>query len=138
MPRYRPDPPGAGAYPAGVDLRTVDKPRNHIPRLPAEMMPKYVVRESRAPVFRTRDLLSKEGLIDLAFKEHPGLRLGNFFNLNAPAAYDRAIREQLAASRSDLADDTVAMAAGGDLSEVAVMQQDILDASFSAESPVFK
>jgi hypothetical protein len=137
MPSYRPAAP-ASPYPAGVDLRTVDKPRNQIPRLPVEMMQKYVVRESREPVFRTRDLLTKAGMIDLAFKEHPGLRFGNFFNLNAPAAYDRAIREQLAASRSDLADDTFAMAAGGDPSEEAVMQQDILDASFSAQSPVFK
>jgi hypothetical protein len=99
------------------------------------MMQKYVVRASRVPVFRTRDLLSKEGLIDLAFKEHPGLRFGNFFNLNAAAAYDRAIREQLAASRQDLVDDTFALAAGGEPDEEAVMQQDILDASFANQTP---
>jgi hypothetical protein len=134
MPSYQPERP-AGGSPADADLRTIDKPRNQIPRLPAAMMQKYVVRASRVPVFRTRDLLSKEGLIDLAFKEHPGLRFGNFFNLNAAAAYDRAIREQLAASRQDLVDDTFALAAGGEPDEEAVMQQDILDASFANQTP---
>jgi len=133
MPKYHPAA-AAGTQPAELDLRTIDKPKNHIPRLPVEMMQKYVVQSSRVPVFRTRDLLSNAGLIDLAFKEHPGLRFGNFFNLNAPAAYDRAIREQLAASRQDLTEDTFAMAAGGEPDEEAVMQQDILDASFAKQT----
>jgi hypothetical protein len=133
MPSYRPAAP-ASSYPAGVDLRTVDKPRNQIPRLPVEMMQRYVVRESREPVFRTRDLLTKAGMIDLAFKEHPGLRFGNIFNLNAPEAYDRAITEALAESRRDLADLAFAMAVGDDTAEAEAMQQDILDASFAKQT----
>jgi hypothetical protein len=135
MPSYRPAGP-ADPYPAGVDLRTVDKPRNQIPRLPVEMMQRYVVRESKEPVFRTRDLLTKAGMIDLAFKEHPGLRFGNFFNLNAPEAYDRAITEALAESRRDLADLSFAMAVGDDTAEAEAMQQDILDASFAKQTQV--
>jgi hypothetical protein len=50
------------------------------------------VRESRLPEFRTRDLYTKAGLIELSFKEHPGLRIGNFFNLNAKIAYDMMYR----------------------------------------------
>jgi hypothetical protein len=135
MPSYRLVAP-ASPYPAGVDLRTVDKPRNQIPRLPAEMMQRYVVRESRLPVFRTRDLLTKAGLIDLAMKEHPGLRIGNFFNLNAPDAYDRAITEALAESRRDLADLAFAMAVGDDTAAAEAMQQDIIDASFAKQTQV--
>lgn len=135
MPSYRPAAP-ASPYPAGVDLRTVDKPKNQIPRLPVEMMQRFVVRESKEPVFRTRDLLTKAGMIDLAFKEHPGLRFGNIFNLNAPEAYDRAITEALAESRRDLTDLAFAMAIGDDTAAAEAMQQDILDASFAKQTPV--
>ena len=93
------------------------------------MLQKFVVHESRLPVFRPRDLYAKAGLIDLSFREHPGLHIGNFFNLNAGAAYEKMIDEQLWAARQDLADTAVAMAIGGDAGEIGVAQESILDES---------
>jgi hypothetical protein len=107
-----------------------DKPRNQIPRLPANVMERYVVHGARPPVFRTRDLYTRAGLIDLAFKEHPLLRIGNFFGLKNQVAYKVIIGEQLAEARSDLTDDVLAIAGAGDPEEAKVLQQAILDEAF--------
>jgi len=138
MPVYSPEIYSSKSSTSAADLRDIDKPKNQIPRLPVVMMQKYVVRESRLPEFRTRDQYTKAGLIELSFKEHPGLRIGNFFNLNAKVAYDMMIDEQLYAARQDLVDTVFAMAAGGDPREIDVMQQAILDSAFIRESPVGK
>jgi hypothetical protein len=130
MPAYSPElsAPKLGA--SAADLRDIDKPKNQIPRLPLVMMQKYVVRESRLPVFRNLDLYTKAGLIDLSFKEHPGLRIGNFFNLNAKVAYNMIKDEELFAERQDLADTVLAMAVDGDTEEARLMQKAISDESF--------
>jgi len=135
LPAYSPEilAPSGGSPTA--DLRDIDRPKNQIPRLPVSLMKKYVVRESRLPVFRTRDLYTKAGLIDLAFKEHPGLRIGNFFNLNAKVAYEIIIEEQLYAARQDLVDTVLAVAAAGDAEEVGVMQRAIIDESMMSWWP---
>jgi hypothetical protein len=125
--KYSPDQYGPNA-PAPVSKDT-DKPKNQIPRVPLEVMQKYVVHEARPPVFRTLDLYTKAGLIDLSFKEHPGLRIGNFFNLNANEAYERIVNEQLAAERQDVSDTAVAMAIMGDTEDAGAMQQALLDES---------
>jgi hypothetical protein len=138
MPVYGPELYSPKSGTSAADLRDIDKPKNQIPRLPVVMMQKYVVRESQLPEFRTRDLYTKAGLIELSFKEHPGLRIGNFFNLNAKVAYDMMVDEQLYAARQDLVDTVFAMAAGGDPQEIDVMQQAILDSAFIRESPVGK
>jgi hypothetical protein len=130
LPAYVPVKPGTGPAGEATDLRDIDKPRNQIPRLPVEVMQRYVVRESRLPVFRPRDLYTKAGLIDLAFKEHPGLRIGNFFNLNAKAAYQAIVSEQLYADRMELTDLAIAMAVGGDAEEAEAMQDAIKEQSF--------
>lgn len=132
MPAYTPAVSAAKSGGPEVDLRDLEKPKNQIPRLPVQMMQRYVVHAARVPEFRPRDLYTKAGLIDMSFKEHPGLRIGNFFNLNAPAAYERIINEQLFAARQDLVDTVIAMANGGDEEEAVLMQQDIIDASFSS------
>ena len=75
LPAYSPP---SGATTAG-DLREKDKPRNQIPRIPIEMMQKYVVHEDRVPVFQPLEFYTKVGLTALSFKEHPGRRIGNFF-----------------------------------------------------------
>jgi hypothetical protein len=121
------------------DRRDVDKPKNLIPRLPTEVMSRYVVHGARLPVFRTRDLYTKTGLIALALKEHPGLHIGNFFNLNSNIAYQMAMKEAILDDRQDLVDMTLAMAAGGDKQEAEVMQQALIDESFEnggQEGPV--
>jgi hypothetical protein len=137
---------GVPAYDAGTavpavaavpqDLRDADKPRNEIPRLPLEMMSRYVVRSSRLPVFRDIDLYTKAGLIDLSFKAHPGLRIGNIFNLNSAAAFEAAMKEHFISSRQDLVDTALAMAAGGDPSEAQAVQDSIIDESFRSATQV--
>jgi hypothetical protein len=109
-----------------------DKPKNQIPRLSPAVMSQYVVYGKRIPVFRTRDLYTQAGLIDLALKQHPGLHIGNFFNLNSKIAYATAMKDAMFAERQDLVDTTLAMAAGGDTEEAAVMQQAIIDESFES------
>jgi hypothetical protein len=116
-----------------------DKPRNQIPRLPVELMSRYVVHGKRLPTFRTRDLYTREGLVELALKDHPGLHIGNFFNLNSNIAYEAAMKDAMFADRQDLVDTTLAMVAGGDTEEAAVMQQALIDESFEnggQEGPV--
>jgi hypothetical protein len=107
-----------------------DKPRNKIPRLPANLMLPYIVHGVRPPVFRTRDLYTKQGLIELAYKEHPLMRIGNFFHLKDQVAYKVIIGEELARDRADLTEEALAFASVGDGSEVKVMQQAIIDESF--------
>jgi hypothetical protein len=132
IPAYKPGATGtAAAGPTGGE-----KPKNDIPRLPVEILRKYEVRESRIPVFRTLDLYTEEGLTALAFKEHPGFRIGNIFNLNAPAAHERIVNEQLFAARLDLVDTAFAMATGGDTREIEAMRQDIIEDGFNKDSPV--
>ena len=133
MPAYAPGSSSASSGSPTADLRNVDKPKNQIPRLPAEMMQKYVVRESRVPVFRTRDLYTKAGLIDLSLKEHPGLHFGNFFNLNAKAAYETEVEEQLRAEKLELDDLSRAMAIGSDHEEEALMEKARIDAAFNSQ-----
>ena len=121
------------------DQREAEKPKNDIPRLPVSLMSRYVVRGARLPVFRNVDLFTREGLIDLSFKDHPGLRVGNFFNLNSGLAFEAAMKDQRMADRSDLTDTAYAMAVGGDPSEASVLQDSIIDESFKAgtqEGPV--
>lgn len=78
------------------DLRELDKPRNRIPRLPREMiektvaahaplegsaevlqLPTYIVREDKVPNFKEREMLTPQGRLDLAYKRHPGLKIGS-------------------------------------------------------------
>jgi hypothetical protein len=47
------------------DLREIDKPKNTIVRLP-----KYVVQEPKSPIFRERDIHTKEGLANLAMRRY--------------------------------------------------------------------
>jgi hypothetical protein len=120
MPAYSPPPAQPAAF---ANPRADDKPLNQIPRIPAEVMSRYVVHEKRVPVFRERDLYTKAGLVELSLKEHPGLRVGNIFNLNAPAAYGMYLDEQERSEKADMEDTAYAMAVGGDVAEA----KDILD-----------
>jgi len=112
MPKYAPPKPTPTTTGEPQDMRDIDKPRNEIRRLP-----QYVVRESRPPVFRNRDLFTTEGLVNLSFKSHPGLKIGNFFGANADIAYQMYLDDQRLANMDDLADTARAMARGGDKAE---------------------
>jgi hypothetical protein len=112
MPKYSPPTPPPAVTADSPDMRDVDKPKNQIPRLP-----KYVVRESRPLVFRNRDLYTTEGLVNLSFKNHPGLGFGNILGLNSGIAYEMYLDDQRQASIDDLTDTAHAMLRGGDKAE---------------------
>jgi hypothetical protein len=113
----------ARAQPAEApDARDLDKPKNEIPRLPA-----YVVRASRPPIFRPRDLNTQSGLVDLSFRRHPGLVIGNIFGLNEGAAQAMFLDDERLSNISDLADTAHAMDAGGDKGEAKYILQETQD-----------
>ncbi len=112
IPRYTPPTPTPVAPPEAEDMRDIDKPKNAIPRLP-----KYVVRESRPLVFRNRDLYTNEGLVNLSFKNHPGLGFGNVLGLNSGIAYEMYMDDVRLSEMDDLSDTAHAMARGGDKAE---------------------
>ncbi len=113
-----------------ADLREVDRPRNAIPRLspalfaPAQptpgvtaslhldqpppdgvlRLPTYDVRDRKYPALKNRELLTPEAKIDLQFKKHPGLHLGNFFGLNRGIAAGMAAEEDAYERRMEMAD----------------------------------
>ncbi len=67
MPKYAPPPPKPPPVPEEdlPDLRDIDKPKNTIVRLPS-----YIVRESKPPIFRERDINTKQGLANIAMRRY--------------------------------------------------------------------
>jgi hypothetical protein len=111
-PKFNPPTPTPVVVNEPEDMRTVDKPKNDIPRLPS-----YIVRDTRPPVFRNRDLYTKEGLVSLSYKLHPGLGIGNLAGLNDGAAYQMFLEDERLANIADLNDTAKSIAAGGDKAE---------------------
>jgi hypothetical protein len=109
MPKFSPPTPTPVPTPEPDDIKDIDRPKNGIVRLP-----KYMVRESRPPIFRQRDLYTDTGLIDLYFKAHPGFKFGNILGLNAAPAHEAYLDDQRQDNMADLADTAHAMAQGGD------------------------
>lgn len=66
-PKFSPVAPPPPPKPESelADLRDVDKPKNTIVRLP-----KFVVQEQRPPIFRERDIYTKQGLESLAMRRY--------------------------------------------------------------------
>ena len=66
-PKYAPPPKPVEVKPVEElpDLRETDKPKNTIVRLP-----KFVVRDAKPPVFRDRDLNTKQGLARIAMRRY--------------------------------------------------------------------
>jgi hypothetical protein len=127
LPKFKQEP-AATPLSEQPDMRDLDKPRNKIPRLPAGMMSTYIVHADRVPVFRERDLYTKKGLIDLAMKNHPGLRLGNFFGLNSGAAYEAFLEDERIEKIHDLDDMALAFAVGNDPAEAKMILDQTGDA----------
>jgi len=67
MPKYNPPKPTPPPTPVEQqpDLRDIDKPKNTIIRLPD-----YIVREARPPVFRERDINTRQGLKNIAMRRY--------------------------------------------------------------------
>lgn len=122
MPKFTPPTPSPSPTPEVQDMQEVDKPKNEIHRLPT-----YVVRETRPPIFRARDLYTQTGLIDLYFKNHPGLIIGNVLGLNSAAAFDMYQDDLRQANMDDLKDTAHAMAQGGDTAGASYILQQSQD-----------
>lgn len=129
LPKYSPPTPTPTPAAEPVDLRDIDKPKNGIKRLP-----KYVVHESRPPVFRQRDLSTPAGLIDLSFKSHPGLMFGNFLGLNSGPAYQMYLDDQRLENMHELADMAHAMSIGGDSAEGSYILKESQDTYMRSDS----
>jgi hypothetical protein len=123
LPKYSPPTPTPQTAAEPQDLRDIDKPKNEIPRLP-----KYVVHERRPPVFRDRDLFTDSGLLDLSFKSHPGLNVGNVLGLNEGPARQMIYDDMRQKNIEDLNETAYSFAQGGDPAEA----QSILSATQDA------
>jgi hypothetical protein len=116
MPRYAP-PKAAStdlmAESEALDARDINKPKNEIKRLP-----KYVVRQAQPPIFRKRDLYTKDGQTDLAMSKYPGLSLIPPLSfLNRGVAAEMAAEDERLGNISDLKDTAATMGRGGDAAE---------------------
>jgi hypothetical protein len=100
--------------PVAPGLQAFDSTANGFLRLPIQKMPAYSVLATRVFVFRERDLYTKGGMVDLSFKRHPGLHVGNQFKLNEKRAYEMFMGDDWRATKSDYKDMAHAMALGGD------------------------
>jgi hypothetical protein len=123
MPKYSPPTPTPTPVAEPQDLRDIDKPKNEIHRLP-----KYVVREARPPIFRERDLFTKEGMLDLTMKRHAGLQFGNILDLNAnpkpgSPAYQMMVDDQRAENMDDMKDTAHALSQGDPDAASYILQQ---------------
>ena len=105
MPKYAPPPKAPEPKPEDeqTDLRETDKPRNKIIRLQ-----KVIVTEQKPPVFRDRDLESKESLANRGLKSNPGLGAGDIGGLNRPTAllmyYEKERLDNMADLKKDAKD----------------------------------
>jgi hypothetical protein len=93
----------------------------------APAMPAFRVVEHAVPVFRNRDLYTEDGMAALSFEAHPGLHVGNVFNLNRKAAYDIFLEDDWRATKSDYWDMAHAFAQGGDHGEGRMILEAIND-----------
>jgi len=98
-------PPAAAARAAAPDLSAFGT---------VPVMPAFRVIEPAVHVFRGRDLYTRDGMIAQSFRRHPGLLVGNAFNLNRDAAHELYLEDDWRATKSDYWDMAHAMAQGGD------------------------
>jgi hypothetical protein len=90
-------------------------------------MPAYTVTASQVPVFRERDINTDKGMIAASFKRHPGLHIGNAFDLNANAAHELFLGDDWRSTMSDYSDMAHAMANGGDPAEGRMILSEVND-----------
>jgi hypothetical protein len=129
------DAPSASAAGTGPvfelpDLRDIAGTR----RAPPQTMPEYSVNGAKIPVFRERDVYTKQGMASLSFKRHPGLLVGNQFNLNADAAYEMFLEDDWRATKSDYRSMAQAMILGGDRDEARAINRDVDSADLSVRN----
>jgi hypothetical protein len=93
----------------------------------APAMAPFTVTEPRVAVFRNRDLYTWDGMAAKAFKDHPGLLVGNFYHLNRAAAHEMFLADDWRAAKSDYWDMAHAMSLGGDPGEGRMIVDEVND-----------
>ncbi len=119
--------PAVPAAPAAASPGKPDLSPFAGPTIEAPAMAPYTVRESSVAVFRSRDLYTKDGMAAQAFRAHPGLLVGNPFNLNRNSAYEMFVADDWRATKSDYWDMAHAMAQGGDRQEGRMILSEVND-----------
>ncbi len=107
-PRQGAAQPAGATQPAAPDLSAFSA---------VPVMPAFRVTEPAVHAFRARELYSRDGMIDQSLRRHPGLLVGNAFNLNRDAARELFLADDWRATKSDYWDLAHAMAQGGDPGE---------------------
>ena len=110
LPKYNPPKPvEKKPVDESVDLREVDKPKNGIVRLAD-----YVVRETRPPVFRDRELTTGKGKADLGMKRYAGLNFGPLSSLNRGVGVAMLQEQERLNNMAELTDDARTARRAGD------------------------
>ena len=115
------DPTGASgllaadAAPAGAAPGAVPK------------MATVTVTGSQVPDFPERELDTTKGMIAASFKRHPGLHVGNAFDLNANAAHELFLADDWRSTMRDYSEMAKAMADGGDPAESRMILSEVND-----------
>ena len=91
------------------------------------VMPAFRVIEPATHAFRTRDLYTRDGMIDKSFRRHPGLLFGNARNLNRDAAHEIFLADDWRETKSDYWDIAHAMSEGGDPGEGRLILEEVND-----------
>ncbi len=107
---------------AAKPVAEADKAKNDLPRLPESTLSRFVVHGSRVNGFSDDEMLTDKGLVDFSLREHPGLRAGNFLNLNAPAAFEAFQEEERLSKMAEWNETSMAMAVGGDPDEAKLIE----------------
>jgi hypothetical protein len=100
-----------------ADVRSIEAPPSGLSRAPVPKLPAYTVLGSRVFVFSDRDLYTKFGMVEQSLRAHPGLHVGNVFNLNASVAYEMFLQDDWRRTKGDYWDMAHAMTLGGDRGE---------------------
>jgi xanthosine utilization system XapX-like protein len=109
--------PGAAEPFKTPSLPPVGAAIGETPQFLVGALPAYLVLGSRVFAIRNGELYTKAGMTAQSFKDHPGLAVGNVFNLNADRAREMYREEDWRNTKSDYRDMAHAMALGGDPGE---------------------
>lgn len=120
MPKYNP-PPKVEPKPEDEeqDLREIDKPRNGIIRLP-----KYIVQDKKPPVFRERDLHTKNELATLAMTRYSGLGAVPLSGMNRGIALFMYQEDERLQNMAELKDDAQTSQRAGDTAEAQYIKRE--------------
>jgi hypothetical protein len=110
-----------------IETPGAEKSSGDVADTPIPKMPAFTVVGAHVFGFRERDLNTKEGMTALSFKRHPGLYVGDAFDLNATAAHEMFLADDWRSTKREYWDMAHAMALGGDPAEGRMILQAVKD-----------